>query len=175
MHFPVINKKFFEAPIYCKPLRILTPTKPPEICSGNEEIVQSDQQKNLSTENKSFSNIPGLTKSQQKRANRKAKEKAKQDELKQKADLVKSQHGSVILKGEKQAELSRSLDIEFNDLGDQPIVKSKFFMKPSQINQESLVREEVWKQYMHKRNPKRSRNSPENRNDIRGSKKPSLK
>ena len=48
-------------------------------------------------------------------------------------------------------------------------------MKPSQINQESLVREEVWEQYMHKRNPKRSRNSPENRNDIRGSKKPSLK
>ena len=45
LHFPVINKKFFDAPIYCKPLRILTPTKPPETCSGNEEILQSDQQK----------------------------------------------------------------------------------------------------------------------------------
>ena len=95
------------------------------------------------------------------------------------ADLVQSQHGSVNQKREKQGEVSRSVDIdsefELNDLGDQPIMKSKFFMKPSQINQESLVREEVWEQYMHKRNPKRSKNSPENRNDIRGSKKPSLK
>ena len=27
IHFPVSNQKFFDAPIYCKPLRRLTPTK----------------------------------------------------------------------------------------------------------------------------------------------------
>ena len=27
IHFPITNKKYFDAPIYCKPLRRLTPTK----------------------------------------------------------------------------------------------------------------------------------------------------
>ena len=90
----------------------------------------------------------------------------------------KLNNNQVSQKVPKQHELSISLHInlefEFDELADQPIMKSKFFMKPPSCDQQSLNREEIWEQYMRKRNPKRFRNSPESANDVRGSKKPSL-
>ena len=39
LHFPVAKKKFFEAPIYCQPLRLLTPQKPKDLNLANGSKV----------------------------------------------------------------------------------------------------------------------------------------
>ena len=59
IHYPVSQKKFYEVPIYCNPLRNSTPQK-----------VSTPSKDNIS-------NIPGLSKEDQKKALKKAKQKLK--------------------------------------------------------------------------------------------------
>ena len=95
IHFPETRQKFFNCPLYCKPIRKLTPTKPDK--SPNDNVSKSPE---LSTNtvptnnaNKSEFLIPGLSKSQQKKALRKArKKKANIDDVtspKNKLDFLK--------------------------------------------------------------------------------------
>ena len=181
LHYPVIEKKFFESPIYCKPLRALTPAKPPILSSANTLKTVDQSQTSSLNENKSCGIIPGLTKSQQKKAAKKAKERLKKEECKQ-VENIGIQPTPFV----QSAELSLAgVDsaYEFNDL-DQPAGVSKFFLKSPASCQtrvrsdgnvsKLLQREEVWEKYLHKRNPKRDRTSPEYENGRNG-KKPSLK
>ena len=129
------------------------------------------------------SNIPGLTKSQQKKALRKAKERAKKEESNLKNVNKEVQLSSSILT--KQAELSCNDEInsefEFSNV-ESPALTSKFFRKVTQNNpappgcnleaDRTAEREEVWEKYMYQRKSKRSRDSPEN--DRKGAKKPLL-
>ena len=126
LHYPVIEKKFFESPIYCKPLRALTPAKPPILSSANTLKTVDQSQTSSLNENKSCGIIPGLTKSQQKKAAKKAKERLKKEECKQ-VENIGIQPTPFV----QSAELSLAgVDsaYEFNDL-DQPAGVSKFFLK----------------------------------------------
>ena len=193
LHFPVVDKKFFEVPIYCKPLRLLTPRKEPDLSLANQVQAETspsvlgscDQQlqPNSVDQTKIEQNskiIPGLTKSQKKKAAKKAKEREKQ------------QNNSAFLKSNpKQAELSCTDDneseFEFNDL-DNPTLTSKFFRKNDSKNHKETQsrlpgksdidrvaqKEEFWERHMQQRKSKRMRDSPENENNRKGSKKPSL-
>ena len=86
IHFPISRQKYFDVPIYCRPLRNMTPLKPlNKDTANNQEESQDDGSPKLAAEktNTRENRIPGLTKSQQKKANRKAKlkerNKAKDD------------------------------------------------------------------------------------------------
>ena len=134
-----------------------------------------------------------MTKSQQKKAAKRAKERAKREETIQKNETVQSQLSTANIDGRKQAELSCNSDneseFEFNDI-DQPYLRSKFFKKAvsndscqTPLNNisrsEDIVsqREEVWEQYMKQRSRKRERNklSPDNEYVGKGCKKPLIR
>ena len=85
LHFPVTNKKFFDAPIYCKPLRLHTPTKSTELSLTNNSqmnLVGDIGKSNSINEHKDQSNKPGLTKSQPKRQPKKLGREQKKKKLK---------------------------------------------------------------------------------------------
>ena len=78
-------------------------------------------------------------------------------------------------------------EFEFNDL-DNPTLTSKFFRKNDSKNHKETQsrlpgksdidrvaqKEEFWERHMQQRKSKRMRDSPENENNRKGSKKPSL-
>ena len=89
IHFPITNKKYFDAPIYCKPLRRLTPTKANKVVDS--ELLKTPNDKT------SKSIIPGLSKSQQKKAAKKPKERAKKEEEKVELSVDKGKSDRVPL------------------------------------------------------------------------------
>ena len=77
IHFSESGVKFFENPLYCKPIRTKTPEKPQKVTTDLEpgdKAAESDR--NSPT-------VPGLSRSEQKKALKKAKDKkAKEDKKK---------------------------------------------------------------------------------------------
>ena len=78
LHYPVSQNKFFGVSIYCNPLRNTTPVKK----QAEAEIGQTENKTKVVTESPSGSlkNIPGLSKSAQKKALKKAKQKEQAQE-----------------------------------------------------------------------------------------------
>ena len=72
LHYPVAQVKYFGAPIFCNPLRNTTPAK---IKENKSDIVNKSP-------TSSIKNIPGLSKSAQKKALKKAKQKEKLQNVK---------------------------------------------------------------------------------------------
>ena len=105
LHFPVSRKKFFNVPIYCRPLRNMTPMKPAAKVVDNSNTVGEKE----SEEANQMKGIPGLTRSQQKKALRKAQSKRK-DEDKREAKIDGKMNRSSFLK-------SPADDFVFNDDG----------------------------------------------------------
>ena len=80
LHYPVVKTKFFGANIYCNPLRNTTPEKDKAVSKENK-LGQSCNDSPMSN----FKYIPGLSKSAQRKALKKAKNKEKvQDQKKAK-------------------------------------------------------------------------------------------
>ena len=90
IHFPESQTKFFGNPVYCKPLRSMTPEKPSLI--QNDEKVEASKEHNIEekkeSENKS-AKVPGLSKSAEKKALKKANDK-KAREDKKKVEAAKN-------------------------------------------------------------------------------------
>ena len=120
LHFPVSRKKFFNVPIYCRPLRNMTPMKPAAKVVDNSNTVGEKE----SEEANQMKGIPGLTRSQQKKALRKAQSKRK-DEDKKEAKKDGKMNRSSFLK-------SPADDFVFNDDGsssDDETEEKGFFTK----------------------------------------------
>ena len=93
LHFPVSREKFFNVPIYCRPLRNMSPMKPAvkdvekSNIGGKESEDESENQKK---------DIPGLTRSQQKKALKKAQNKKKDEDKKEAKKDVKMNRSNFL-------------------------------------------------------------------------------
>ena len=100
IHFPVSRQKYFDVPIYCRPLRNMTPLKGTKETSDDHkednENPKSPSKKEPTkpTESKK-SDIPGLAKSEKIKADKKAKEKKKANEKKEAEGRKKSEETLV--------------------------------------------------------------------------------
>ena len=91
IHFPETKQKFFDFPLYCKPLRNMTPEKPPQLANNDvaditEQTESTDDNEKNDVDDSLNAQIPGLTKSQQKKALRKIREKKLKDDKKKKEE-----------------------------------------------------------------------------------------
>ena len=84
INFPETKVKFFDFPIYCKAIRNLTPGKSSSMPKSGDSSLSLNTS---SSSEKGSSNIPGLTKSQKKKALKKARER------KNKAQSVITENG----------------------------------------------------------------------------------
>jgi hypothetical protein len=190
LHFPITKQKFFDSPIYCKPLRNLTPAKPAQASSDNlaASTISTPSRESTSTspsKEKTELIVPGLTKSQQKKAIKRAKEKAKKEEERKKAEEKKKVDPAkpkvkLVKKDFLKEKTLDEIDIEYNfettNSDDEDVSKkegqSKFFTKgpneaghslehllsPALFDSTSakkIQKEEMWKNKISQQNKKR--------------------
>ena len=104
LHFPETNQKFFDVPIYCKPLRNMTPMKTTidnkDTTKGDSDDIKAsaNPKEPGATETDSNPAPPqvkdptiGLSRSQQKKEAKKVKEKKKQEEKKREEEIKKNE------------------------------------------------------------------------------------
>ena len=150
IHFPETKQKFFDAPLYCRPLRSMTPLKQTakevednKTKTNNKEVEKPKQKEPAlhpvnDPTSKKTPLIPGLTKSQKKKAEKKAKEKLKAEEASNKIGKHSNNDEKITeKKTRKDFMKTKSLDsLEdhgFNfdeiDSGGEDSSSSKFFTK----------------------------------------------
>ena len=148
INFPDSKVKFFDVPNYCKAIRNLTPDKSSSMPKAGDSSL-SPNTSPISA--KGLSKIPGLTKSQQRKALKKAKER------KNKADSMNIENGKnpkTKLDFLKKDLVKCGLEIsdmedefEFDNLTDEgPFYSSKFFQKPPMVSDgQTQSQKQLWK------------------------------
>ena len=215
IHFPLSNQKFFDVPIYCKPMRNMTPTKAPNETpksvepaatnnKPNENVINvtvddvldtsslpttSDSNSVPKEQNTSTADglIPGLSRSEQKKALRKAKDKKIADEKKKEIEKQKVEEKKMdrykknleLVKKDfmKTTDLDSSENLEENYTFENenevmtPIdrlsstsspIKSFFTPPPlKSYAAKSIQKEEMWKNAIHNQNHNKRKTTPE--------------
>ena len=118
IHYPDTNQKFFDTPIYCTPIRNMTPEKPTNHSHVEVEKAVEETNDGANKQVDESTWIPGLTKSQQKKAMKEAKEKkVKEDKKKMEETKDASKSGSKAKKDDKNTkEPKRKFDFLKKDL-----------------------------------------------------------
>ena len=143
IHFPISRQKYFDVPIYCRPLRNMTPLKPlNKDTANNQEESQDAGSPKLAKDTvtpKSDNRIPGLSKNQRKKANKKARlKKNTEDDSESESDnsFLKSAVDSFVFE-EPATPASR------------PGQGSKFFSRTplddELLSDRRIQKEEMWK------------------------------
>ena len=172
LHFPKTRQKFFDVPIYCRGLRNMTPIKDKPITDNEDPTPKSPGLANNPAETPKVTPIPGLSKSQQKKALRRAKAtEARNKTCENKSSPNK---GPTISKNKTKKDFMKSNifnnladDFEFEERSteeeeDDKTPKSKFFTK-SPLEKMSQ-KEEQWKNILNEETKKRQ-SSPEDPTD----------
>ena len=140
IHYPVSNQKFFDSPIFCNQLRNLTPVKPIEKSNANKDAIITADDANKVTSSPStvtsseVSTIPGLSKSDQKKASKKAKEKQKsEDRKKLEENKLKKQKEGVNKKPDGTKSTGKiSMNLVCKDFMKEGVLEDKFVFSESE-------------------------------------------
>ena len=165
LHFPVTKQKFHDVPIYCNPVRNMTPRKSPDaenvppnsietIASANNPSTETPTvpEPTTSSDSSSLANkdkvackesitspssegfIPGISRSEQKKALKKVKEKKLAAEKKKELEKQKEEKKKIDQQ-KKNIELVRKDFMKTKDLDSSVNLEDVFFFEDSDPNQ----------------------------------------